>query len=109
MTKKKRKKRSTRAGRDRFTQRNFPSGESLQKRRNPYKRVTQEEAIKRCGPPLNRKITECPRCGTKVVLHCDACKLQITNCMCGLREQVDEADVARVKLEDKGFIVPGDN
>lgn len=58
----------------------------------------------------------CPVCRAAVILHCDKCKVQVSSCVCLVREQLKveytpeemaemEAASAKDRLRQKGMIV----
>lgn len=84
-----------------------------------FERADMNIANRECGPrPGSQVFDNCPVCSTRVALHCDDCKTQVTGCLCSEQERFgkDEAwrravqrwghEVAKERLSAVGFWVP---
>lgn len=53
---------------------------------------------------------DCPVCHTRIILHCDQCKIKVTGCSCELADKVKEAqdEATEERLKKMGFWTPED-
>lgn len=83
-----------------------------------FEKAALPEANEGCGLPAMYAET-CPACERKVILHCDSCKVQVSGCLCTLKERLQTATDLTAEEEEMalklgwkkrgGLWTPGNN
>lgn len=69
--------------------------------------VLGEEADKVCSTMGGFIATECPDClHKKVIIHCERCAQQMTNCLCTIEEKIHQEQIEEQADIDKTFVGP---